>query len=360
MNGFQITQLKNPGFVDRLFRRKPKENAYIEIQNKLAKVPIRDLPTDAVERVLTEYRLSFREARPHLRELYAKVLTHFVEDRELSDHEVDALKRLRDLFGLTDGDVAEAEKEIVHPIYRAEIQSAIEDRHLTAEEKERLENLVCRLRLPEDIAQEIYKVDTNALIQRVFNQAIADRRLSPEEEKQLHALAENFGGKIEHDVATAALLDRFRLMWRIEQGDRPNMPVSIHLQKTERCHAAIPATLYELRTITRAVRYSGPTARIRIAKGLSWRVGHVNVSRVSQEVMTKIDSGKLYITSKRLLLDGAKKNMSIQLNRIINFTLYKDGIQVEKDSGKDQFFECAGDLELLGVVLAAALTSSRK
>lgn len=360
MNGLQVVELKQAGMIARLTGRKVKENAYLEIHNRLATTPIQEIPPDAVELILAEYDLTLVDTRPRLKELYTTVLRYFVHDRELSDAEVEDLRRLRDLFGLTDRDVREIETAVLHPIYRGELQAALADQHLTPEEKVRLDALARRLRLPDDVVQTIYKEDTTALLQRVLNQATADRRLSPEEEGQLAALADNLGAKIAYDAATLAALDRCRLLWRIEQGDLPDVPVPIRLQRGERCHANIPAAShYELRRVTRAIRYAGPTARIKIVKGLYWRMGQISLDRVTQEVLTLLDTGTLYVTSKRFLFDGAKKNTSIPLGRIINFTVYQNGIQVEKDSGKDQFFECEGDLELLGVIMGAALTASR-
>ena len=44
---------------------------------------------------------------------------------------------------------------------------------------------------------------------------------------------------------------------------------------------------------------------------------------------------------------------------MIHFTLFKDAIQFEKDSGKDQFFMGSGDIELIGAILDACLRQSR-
>lgn len=359
MNGLEVVELEQAGMIARLTRRKVKENAHLEIHNRLATTPTQEIPPDAVELILSEYDLTLVDARPRLKELYTTVLRYFLHDRDLSDAEVEDLRRLRDLFGLTDRDVREIEAAVLHPIYRRELQAALADQQLMPEEKARLDTLARRLRLPDEVAQEIYKEDATALLQRVLNQATADRRLSPEEEGQLAALADNLGAKIAYESATLAVLDRCRLQWRIEQGDLPNIQVPIRLQRGEQCRATIATSHHELRTVTRAIRYAGPTARIKIVKGLYWRMGQISLDRVTQEVLTLLDTGTLYVTSKRFLFDGAKKNTSIPLGRIINFTVYQNGIQVEKDSGKDQFFECEGDLELLGVILGAALTASR-
>jgi hypothetical protein len=68
-----------------------------------------------------------------------------------------------------------------------------------------------------------------------------------------------------------------------------------------------------------------------------------------------LDTGTLHITSSRLLFDGSKKSTTIPYRKIINFTLYSDGIKVEKETGKDQVFQWAGDSEVLGTVLQSAL-----
>jgi hypothetical protein len=105
---------------------------------------------------------------------------------------------------------------------------------------------------------------------------------------------------------------------------------------------AVDVTLAEIRKVTTWTRYSGPTARIRIAKGLSWRTRSIAVNRVTQDVRTDLDHGVLYITSKRLPFDGSKKSTTISLSAITNFTVYTDALQVERERGKDQFFKWDG------------------
>lgn len=95
-------------------------------------------------------------------------------------------------------------------------------------------------------------------------------------------------------------------------------------------------------------------------KGLSWRYGSVSVQRVTSEELRQIDSGTLFITNKRLLFNGAAKNVNTPFKKIIHFTLYKDGLQIEKDTGRDQFFLGQGDLEIISGVLEAALRKAAK
>lgn len=81
--------------------------------------------------------------------------------------------------------------------------------------------------------------------------------------------------------------------------------------------------------------------------------------RVTREELRKLDAGTLYITNKRLLFNGASKNVSLPLKRVIHFTMYADGLRIEKDSGRDQYFLGTGDVEMLGAILEAALNGVR-
>ncbi len=198
-----------------------------------------------------------------------------------------------------------------------------------------------------------------AVVQAAFTDAMADQRLTADEEQRIAQISENLGVKISHDAETQQRMDRFRLLARIDNGQLTPIDPGVLLQRGEVCHARFTSAVHELRTVTKAIGYHGPAGRIRIMKGLSWRYGYVNVNRVTSEQLRELDSGTLLVTNKRLLFNGSKKNLSIPLRRVIHFTLFKDAIQIEKDSGKDQFFKGAGDIELIGAILDACLRQSR-
>jgi len=183
--------------------------------------------------------------------------------------------------------------------------------------------------------------------------------VTAEEDTKIAAISDNLGIAITHDGTTQHTLERFRLLARIDNGQLTRLDAPVILQRGEECYAHLQCSLHELRTVTKAVAYHGPAGRIRIMKGLSWRYGYVNVNRVTSEQLKEIDAGTLYVTNKRLLFNGARKNSSLPLKRVIHFALFSDAIQIEKDSGRDQFFKGSGDLELIGAILEACLRQSR-
>jgi hypothetical protein len=344
-----------PTGLARLLGRRPKENAYRKIHNLIATTPIRGLRAESVEQILQDYRIERSAARPQLLELYGRVLHACARDEQLSDEELDDLRHLRDLFGLSAGDAATAATEL----FSTALVRAAADQRITDEEKTRLDTLVERLKLPDRVVRETYKEELGTIYNRVLKQVLEDRRLSPEEEGQLQALAKDLGVRnVQYETATAVLLDRFRLLWRIEQGELPKLAVPIRLQRDEHCHTSVEASCHEFRTVTRVIGYTGPTGRIRIAKGFYWRFGAVALAPVRKDELTQLDTGTLYITSLRLLFDGTKKTVSLPYAGVLNVKFFQDGFQVEQQRGKDRYFQFAGDMELIATILGIALAKS--
>lgn len=69
------------------------------------------------------------------------------------------------------------------------------------------------------------------------------------------------------------------------------------------------------------------------------------------------DSGVFYITNKRAIFSGRKKHATIRLNTLLGIEVFKDGIQLEKTSGRSPFLLFAGDVELAAAILTAVLVS---
>jgi hypothetical protein len=107
------------------------------------------------------------------------------------------------------------------------------------------------------------------------------------------------------------------------------------------------------------VNYGGPTLSIPIYKGLRWRMGSIAVSRVTQDVLTQIDTVDFYLTNKRVFLQGGRKNTTVALKKIVHFTVYSDGLQIEKDTGKDIYLVGESDWELAGACLEAVASAIR-
>lgn len=92
----------------------------------------------------------------------------------------------------------------------------------------------------------------------------------------------------------------------------------------------------------RAVRqthaaYGGPT--IRVAKGVSFKLGGASARSESHDEIRPIDQGKLILTTKRLIFIGAKRTLNIDLRKIMAVEAYKDGIESQRENKqKPEYF----------------------
>ena len=131
--------------------------------------------------------------------------------------------------------------------------------------------------------------------------------------------------------------------------------MNINLQRNETCYFRAETGWHEYRRVTRRIRYGGPTVRLRIAKGVYWRMGDLGVQTGSDDVLTRVDSGSLFLTNKRLIFMGSRKNTTIRLSKILDFTPYKNGVEIQKSSGKSPFLEFEQGVDVFCMMLGRVL-----
>jgi hypothetical protein len=250
MHGLQVLDLKQPNFTDRLLRRKPKENAALELNNFIASTPLLEIGREDINQILAAYDYTLIDAKPALVLLYQQILKHFSEDRNISGAEQSQLLHLRQIFGITDSEIAEIESKTLLPIYQNTLETMLSDGELSSEERDTLKKLAGDLKLGEALARRAYINTAHTFIQGALERAVSDRRLSPEEDEELKRLSASVGVRMDFDQSTRDALERFRFLHRVSAGELPSLDVPIHLQRGESCHAFVGANHYEMRTVT--------------------------------------------------------------------------------------------------------------
>lgn len=354
-NGLEEVPLHAPGLIARLLGRKPRENAWLEIRNLLATRAIRDLEPQEIERVLDSYGIASDEAAPQFRKLYAMVMRQAVRDGEITDEEIEELSHLRHVFGFSDADVEDIEREMLEDAYRTHTRLAVGDARLTDEEKDRLHHLAARLRIPNALAQSIREEEMSRVWERVFNATIVDRRLSEEEERYLQDLAANLGVKVRLDGSTLRQLDRFRLLWRIEQGEMPTVSIEAPLEADEHAHVELPAERHE----SVSAGSAAGRKRVRLGKAVYWKLDEEALGADRRPLWTPAARGTLTVTNRRVLFAGDAEPYQLRVEHMIRFTVFRDGIQLEMDDGHDHLFTIDGDAEIAGTVLGVFVKAAR-
>ena len=92
---------------------------------------------------------------------------------------------------------------------------------------------------------------------------------------------------------------------------------------------------YEEKTITNSVNYGGFQYKIG-SGGMTYRMGNLRVVPLTTQKFIPIDRGSLYITNKRIIFVGTQKrvNKTINLDDVIEFSVFRDGILIGKLNGK--------------------------
>jgi Chloroplast envelope transporter len=213
VNPFQEKPLIEQGFFRRLFGKPVPENAYIALENLLARNNWNELHEGHVTDILRCHGLK-RVDHTRALDIYKTAFSNFIEDEAVTDSEAQSLARLRDLLGIRNSDADEIEKQIVHPFYEKTVGDVLADEAISPEERDRLDRLRTALRLDEEKAAGIYAARAKEIMQSRFSEMVSDKRVSDAEIATFEKRAGALGARMELDYSARELMERFRTFWR--------------------------------------------------------------------------------------------------------------------------------------------------
>lgn len=251
--------------------------------------------------------------------------------------------------------------EIRSNIYQKVVEETIVDGRLNSDEKVFFEKLQRDLELPEETAQRIYSAKAKEYLERYLEAVISDERFSPEEEWEINAISESLGVKINYDEEMESLLKRYRLYWMIENEGLKDIEVGINLQSDEKCYFDCDADWYECKYVDRPdedwehpIRYGRPTLKTKIAQNFYCQMSDLFVRAISDDLF-HIDTGRLLLTSKRLVFMGTQNKTSVELIKILGFIPYKNGVEIREEAGKNSFLVFDKDTDVFTLTLGRVI-----
>lgn len=335
-------------------------NAVVDLNNELASsARVQDVTFDAIERINAEYGIDMHaRCGADLEAAYAGAVRQSLRDRKFAKEEVEGLRHLQALFGITPSRVRAVLRDVGSQSYESSLKESLQDGALSGSERAFLDKVVRAFELPEDVTQRIYAQQAQHLVQGRANAAMADAMLSPQEEADLQAIARGLGATLSYAKADCTLLAKYRLMWQIRHGELPEIDAGISLQRGERVHFMTAATWNEMRRVRVASNWGGPSLRFRIAKGVYWNVGQFRSEPVMQDKLVKVDAGTVYITSRRVIFAGPMRSGSTPIGKILDITPYADGVGLQRDTGKSPLYMFHESIDIFCAVLARVIADS--
>ncbi len=119
----------------------------------------------------------------------------------------------------------------------------------------------------------------------------------------------------------------------VESIDEDKYGIKIPKGQVMRAQLESPIQLARYKKVTERVGYSGPRAKIKIAKGLSYNFGTSRIKVSEKEQLNIVAKGNLYITNKSIIHNGDTKVSKIPLNKIIDLGVEGDYLFIKKDTG---------------------------
>ncbi|MBR5965037.1 MAG: hypothetical protein IK015_02825 [Treponema sp.] len=353
MGVFGKRDLVKLSFFHKIFKTLPKRNFIIELQNLLDdnSNDLTAVSKDMISELKEKYKISSKDFEREREYFLKQYIQHCLYDKRLSDNEKKQLEHLNDLLDLDRNLLWKQIREEGQVIYRDKMRAVIDDDKISDSEQLELDSLQKEFNLSDSDCVQIRSSEVQDKVQQFVNQLVSKRRMSPDDEKQLK---EMIAGMKVNAVFSDDGLERFKKLWKIENGELDSISSPITLQKNENLFYSTHVEWYEERTKTRYVSYAGPTINYKIMKGLSLRAGRIAPIRYAEECIKLIDSGTAFFTNKRIIFTGTHGNKTILLSNILDITPFSDGIEIGKNSGKKPFFKCS-DPELTGIFIARLL-----
>jgi hypothetical protein len=357
MEPFSHVNLIDQTPMQKMLKILPTENAFNELQNILAEKSMTEFSQYDIDDINSKYKLQVtKKFSKDIQKLFAN-FAKFYLSKELPNDGLHYLPKLAEYLGIDQQEGYEILFPICKTIYLENYRCAIQDRELTVEEKLKLESLRNNLGMPQNMIEKIEKDAKEEFINSYIIEIIKDGEISPDEDEALTRISQSLSVNVVMDDKDRIALEKLRMIWRINHSDLPTIQPDILLQKNELCYCIKFVDWYELRVVRNKVHYGGVSGRIKIMKGVYYRYGSLQGRTEPISEMTKIDSGNVYITNKRIIFTGKNRNINIQNSHILNITPYTDGVEIIKDSGKNPILLFNDNVDVFCAILTRVLAS---
>lgn len=353
MKPFIYQEVKPNNTIQKILKPNRKIELIIQIKNYLSERELNEISKDEIDIIFQEYEQKLhKKTILELNNIFKEFISYYLNEIEVSEIDFVEIEKLSDLLRITKEFRDEIIQENAKKRFRVEVIQLLINGKSVHENKDEIDNLQKILRINEDDFKEIVDTERVRVVKEYFSKAIKDGRYSPEEEEGFYELVKKLDVSPTFNDDTIAIIQKSKKLWEIENQSLSTINVNINLSQNEKCFHSTYADYYEYRTVTKKINYNGPTLRVKIMKGFYYRIGNFNTSKETEEVLKKIDTGRAYITNRRIIFIGSNRTYSILLKKILDMEPFSDGIKIMKDTGRNIFLRFNNEIDLFTLILA--------
>ena len=230
MSIYEKKNLMEQSFFQKLFKKQPKQNFIIELENTLFENEDKLLTLDisTINSLKQKYNIKSKDFTYEREFLLNRFISHCLWDEHLSDEEKKQLSYLAKLLDIPQEYLKNKIAEEGKVIYKKKVQLVISDDKIENSEKEELDSLEKEFNISESDSTVILSNEVSSKIQTYVNSLLEKRRISPDEEKKLN---EMISGMHVNTSFSGDGISRFRKYWDIENAELVPIETPINLQK---------------------------------------------------------------------------------------------------------------------------------
>ncbi|MBN2134137.1 MAG: hypothetical protein JW737_00250 [Acidobacteria bacterium] len=242
--------------------------------------------------------------------------------------------------------------------YKKCIEKLTDALKITPSIKKELDNIIENYQLKKEdtigIVKKTFKV--------IYNRMTEDQIITEEERKNIEEIVQYFGIGLEELGFKQSEFNKYYMLGQLAEDKLPqfsNENISIVMKKNEVMHWAQEASIVKERRVTERINYGGPRASIKIAKGISYRVGSYKIDTRSRIIPEIVDSGYFWITNQRVGYIGSKKSFTCDINKILSLQL-DDSLNIFKDGKQNPYQVWMADYEIAMVLLSKLINLGKE
>lgn len=210
-----------------------------------------------------------------------------------------------------------------------------------------------------NIEEEDFKKVNSAAYEAAFKAIISDGVITDQEEIDIIETQQILMVTDQQIPKQLAVLRQHRELRNIQKGILPSVnSFGLILQGDEQVHFRARADLLEERVVSRKYQGGSSGVNIRVAKGVSFKVGQHKGRSISEKGVVTVDEGDFYVTSKRLVYKGGKKNFTLNFSQLVGYEVFKGGIDISANKGNTKMlkFKETFDADMLELLINVAIT----
>jgi hypothetical protein len=264
-------------------------------------------------------------------EIYESHLKEIIQDHSITDGEKEVLSRIKNYFQLSDTAINSIKSKYAQRALTNLSKQKLADNQLTEEEIQEIGLFAKELNISEEEVHRINQINASALYENAVKQMVSDKKVVIEEQRALKQLAQQLGINMRESKIDKKLQEEYyflTLLNALDHGYLPEMkPPSIVTEKDEMGYWEISSNLVAARS---AYFGEGSPVRIKVEKGVSYRLGSCKNMSIREQVNTN-HQGVFVVTNKRVVFAASQQSFSIPFTQLHSFDTYTDGIGLQKN-----------------------------